>query len=360
MKDVLSRRRILITCGTGGVGKTTLSASMGIRAALEGARVCVITIDPAKRLATSLGVETLGDSPSDLTPALNRVLESQGLRLPQGASFSALMPDTRTTFEAFFRGLTRDEELARRLLENPLFQIFAREFSGTNEYMALQKLQSIHESGQYDCIILDTPPSRSTLEFLDAPRLLSQLFEANFIQWLIVPANRIASATMKKALGLLEKLTGASFMGHMMDFITAIFEVRLGFSDHLRRMIRLMESEEVGVILVTGAHSDFSEELAHFKGHLEKHGLCLDAMIVNRTIGAYARTAGISETPAAGSPGLQKALELLEGLKGREERGLADLKNTVAGSTISPRLMPELARDVHNLEDLVHIARRLQ
>jgi anion-transporting ArsA/GET3 family ATPase len=358
VRALIDRRKIIITAGTGGVGKTTLSASMGIRAALEGKRVCVITIDPAKRLATSLGVSTLGNEPTNLTEPLQRALADQGLTLPASASFSALMPDTKTTFEGFFRGLTTHEELAQRLLQNPLFQIFAREFSGTNEYMALQKLQSIHESGKYDCIILDTPPSRSTLEFLDAPKLLSQLFDANLVQWLMTPANRIASATMKKVMGLLEKLTGASFMGHLMDFVTALFEVRVGFSDHLRRMIQLMESEAVGVVLVTGAHSDFTEELAHFRDHLSKHQIRLDAMIVNRTIGAYAdvpQSAAETEQPA-----FRSAMELLRSLKGREERGLTKLKKSVAGGSVTPRLMPELARDVHDLKDLVQIARRLE
>ena len=357
MKQILARRKILITAGTGGVGKTTLSASMGIRAAIEGRRVCVITIDPAKRLATSLGMGALGDEPTDLTSALREALSKQGLALPEGASFSALMPDTRTTFEGFFRSLTDKKELADRMLANPLFQIFAREFSGTNEYMALQKLSAIHESGRYDCIILDTPPSRSTLEFLDAPRLLSQLFDANLIQWLMVPANKIASAAMKKVMGILEKLMGAGFMGHMLDFVTVLFEMRTGFMDHLRRMIRLMESEAVGVVLVTGAHSDFSDELSHFRSHLEKHGIRLDGMIVNRTIGAY-RDEG-AEVPPATRPEFREAVDLLRSLKGREDRGLAHLKKVVAAGSLEPRLMPELARDVHDLEDLVQIARRL-
>jgi anion-transporting ArsA/GET3 family ATPase len=358
MKSILDRRKIVITAGTGGVGKTTLSASMGIRAALEGKRVCVITIDPAKRLATSLGVESLGDQPTDLTVKLASALQDHQITLPSGASFSALMPDTRTTFESFFRGLTKSEETAKKLIQNPLFQIFAREFSGTNEYMAIQKLQAVHESGKFDCIILDTPPSRSTLEFLDAPKLLSQLFDANLIQWLMVPANKLASATMRKALGLLEKLTGASFMGHMMDFVAALFEVRVGFSDHLRRMVQLMESEDVGVILVSGAHSDFTDELTHFRQHLEKHRLKLDGMIVNRTIGAYRDEQSGSDS-SEGSSEFKLAVDLLRSLKGREERGLTNLKRSVAVGSFEPRLMPELARDVHNLSDLVHVAKRL-
>jgi anion-transporting ArsA/GET3 family ATPase len=221
--------------------------------------------------------------------------------------------------------------------------------------MALQKLQALHDAGKFDYIILDTPPSRSTLEFLEAPRLLSQLFEANFIQWLIVPANRLASAAMKKALGLLEKLTGASFMGHMLDFITALFEMRAGFSEHLKRMIRLMESEEVGVVLVTGAHSDFTEELAHFRGHLEKHGLKLDSMIINRTLGAYEASPSASASTSAEA---EMASRVLQSLRKREQKALDQLK--ISAQQTPLQLMPELARDVHSLQDLAQIARRLQ
>lgn len=353
MKEILAKRKILITCGTGGVGKTTLSASMAIRAALAGLRTCVITIDPAKRLATSLGMQSLGDTPQNLTDPLREALRLQQLELPAGAGLWALMPDTRHTIESFFRGISGNPELAERIIKNPLVQIFAREFSGTNEYMAMQKLQALHESGQFDCIILDTPPSRSTLEFLDAPRLLSQLFEANFIQWLVVPANKLASVAMKKALGLLEKLTGAGFMGHMLDFVAALFEMRTGFSDHLRRMIRLLESEQVGVILVTGPNTDFTAELTHFRGHLEKHGLRLDGMVVNRTLGAY------PSEPSSEVRDIEPAIQLLQALQSREKRALERLSSAPISRGIPRHEMPELARDIHSLPDLVQIARRL-
>lgn len=355
MSPLPAERQILIVCGTGGVGKTTLSASMGIHAALEGRKVCVVTIDPAKRLATSLGMKELGSKPQDLTPILREAAARQGLELPASASFHALMPDTRSSFEAFFRGLTTNPAVAQRLINNPLFQIFAREFSGTNEYMALQQLEQLHGSGAFDLIVLDTPPSRNTLDFLNAPRLLNQLFEANLIQWLVVPANRIAQITVKKALGLLEKLTGAGFMGYLVEFAQAIFEVRAGFSRHLNRVIELLESDRTGVLLVTGAHADFAEELGHFRRHLLSHGLKLDALYVNRTLSAYPDPAQAADTPATAP--WNRAMQLLIALRKRETQALVRLRQ--ATGPLPTTLMPELARDVHSIEDLLHVARKI-
>src|SRR6185437_1218456 len=223
--QILESRRIVITCGTGGVGKTTLSAALAMRAALHGRKAVVITIDPAKRLAHSLGLESLGDEPLDLTPHLREALGANASQELTG-SLAAIMPDSRKTFETFVRSLTSDPKTAERVFQNPIFQIFSKEFSGTNEYMALQRLYRLHAQGQYDCIILDTPPSRDTLAFLDAPQLLAQFFDERLIKWLVLPTNKLVSSGMRRALGLLESLTGAGFMTHLFDFAHALFEVR--------------------------------------------------------------------------------------------------------------------------------------
>ena len=185
--DALLKRRVIITCGTGGVGKTTLSAAMAIRATLLGKRTVVITIDPAKRLAHSLGLETLGDHPTDLTPQIRAAYEkaqAEGADLPAEftGTLAAIVPDTRRTFENFVTELAPNSNVAEKVMKNPIFQIFAKEFSGTNEYMALERLFHLYRQECYDCIILDTPPRRNTLAFLDAPRLLPQFFVEKLIR----------------------------------------------------------------------------------------------------------------------------------------------------------------------------------
>jgi anion-transporting ArsA/GET3 family ATPase len=360
---LLARRRIIVTCGTGGVGKTTLSAALAMRAAILGRRAVVITIDPAKRLATSLGLDTLGDHPADLTPRLREACERAGTSCP--GTLAAIMPDTRQTFETFVRSLSPNEEIAQRVIRNPIFQIFAKEFSGTNEYMALERLYALdqqgHEGKRYDCIILDTPPSRNTLEFLDAPRLLARFFEERLIRWLVLPANKIVSVGMRKALGILEKLTGAGFMTHLLDFAGALFEVRVGFTANLRRITALLESEQVGFLLVAAPSPEVAPEALQFVRSIREHRFHFDGVALNRTLG-YLEIG--PEARQTGDPGLREAIRLLEALQARERAAvegiLGDLPRAAAGAEtpadwLEARL-PELARDVHSVEDLFHVA----
>jgi anion-transporting ArsA/GET3 family ATPase len=344
--QTIAKRKIIITCGTGGVGKTTLSAAIAFRAALMGKRTLVITIDPAKRLATSLGMTTIGDDPMDLTPALKRALETSptGHNSSSLGSLSAIMPDTRKTFELFAREIAPTPEVAERVIKNPIFQIFCKEFSGANEYMALQRLHALERSGLYDCIILDTPPSRNTMDFLNAPKLLAQFFEERMIRWLVVPTNKLVSAGMKKALGILERLTGAGFMTSLVDFAAALFELQKGFTAHLRRVTALLESAEVGFVMVTTPTPDTAPEVRHFLRTLQEHKLQFDGVALNRTF---------SDLKLPDQAENEPAFAVLSALQAREG---AVLKELASNSIELCARLPELARDVHSVEDLLYVA----
>jgi anion-transporting ArsA/GET3 family ATPase len=353
--QALSKRGILITCGTGGVGKTTLSAAIAVRAAVLGKKAVVITIDPAKRLATSLGMTDLGDAPTDLTPRIREALaraRASGAAVPAevAGSLSAIIPDTRTTFESFVADVSPNEDVARRLLANPIFQIFAKEYSGANEYMALQRLHTLHRSGEYDCIILDTPPSRNTLAFLQAPRLLAQLFEEKIIRWLVLPANKLVAGGMRKALGVLERLTGTGFMTNLLDFASALFETQEGFLGSLRKITTLLESPEVGFIMVTNPAPDIAVEASHFIETLRQHRFHFDGVALNRTLGYLA----LGEADLREAQGARKdAFTVIRALQERERSVVSGLAQR--GVPLCAKL-PELARDVHSVEDLFHVA----
>jgi anion-transporting ArsA/GET3 family ATPase len=346
----LHKRKIIITCGTGGVGKTTLSAAMGIRAALLGKKAVVITIDPAKRLATSLGLNTLSDHPTDLTPRIQAAYESAkaaGIPLPPHplGSLDALMPDTRRTFENFVLELAPSQAAAEKVLKNPIFQIFAREFSGTNEYMALERLLTLNRQDKYDCIILDTPPSRNTLTFLEAPGLLAQFFDEKIIRWLVLPANKWISTGMRKALGILEKLTGEGFMTNLFDFASALFEVQVNFKANLQKITALLESPQVGFLMVSTPTPDTGPEVLHFIETLRQRRFHFEGVALNRTLSHLE----ISQP----QPGFENAFEVLLALKKREQQVLENLmRNPIP---VCAKL-PELARDVHSVEDLFHVA----
>ncbi len=350
--QILEDRRILITCGTGGVGKTTLSSAIALRAALSGRKTVVITIDPAKRLATSLGLKELGDKPTDLTPQVRAAWEkarAAGKNVPEKfeGTLAAIVPDTRRTFEAFVNELAPNPAVADKIMRNPIFQIFAKEFSGTNEYMALERLISLHENEPFDCIILDTPPSRNTLAFLQAPKLLAQFFDTGIVRYLVMPANKIAASAMRKALGILEKLTGAGFMTSLLDFASALFEVRVRFTANLNRITNLLESPQVGFIMVTVPAPDTAPEAMHFIGDIREHRFHFDGVALNRTLGYFA-----SETPPPASEGAD-ALSIIHALQEREKKVIASIEKTNVPLCAK---LPELARDVHSVEDLFHVA----
>lgn len=345
--SILLKRRVIITCGTGGVGKTTVSAALAVRAAMLGKKVVVVTIDPAKRLVTSLGLDELGDAPTDLTAQLKAVPQPQAATVT--GSIWALMPDTRQTFESFVETLSSNPGTVAKLKTNPIYQIFAREFSGTNEYMALEKLYSLHEKNEFDLIILDTPPSRNTLAFLDAPKLLNRLFEEKLIKWMIIPTNKILAAGMRKAFTLLEKLTGKGFMSNLLEFAQSLFEVQAKFSQNLKKIMALLESQDVGFILTAAPIPDFAPELESFVKSIEQHRFHFDGLLLNRCLGALN-----SKQPDSSSLNPEVS-QLLESLWAREELAQSQLLNVLEQNRPIARL-PELTRDVHTLEDLFHVA----
>lgn len=356
--QILRERRIIVTCGTGGVGKTTVSSAIALRAAMLGRKAVVITIDPAKRLATSLGIAKLGDEPTDLTPALKAAWEkARAAGKPVPAAFTgtlaAIVPDTRRTFEAFVRELAPNPAVADRVMRNPIFQIFAKEFSGTNEYMALERLYSLHQTNEFDCIILDTPPSRNTLAFLEAPKLLAQFFDAGIIRWLVLPANRLLATGMKKALGILEKLTGAGFMTHLFDFAAALFEVRVNFTANLKKITELLESSQVGFLMVTVPAPDTAPEALHFIENVRQHGFRFEGVALNRMIGYFEPPPANGSPPPRNAPEFDEALSVIRALQERERKVIASLSQEPIPLCAK---LPELARDVHSVEDLFHVA----
>ncbi|MCC7441503.1 MAG: hypothetical protein IT285_07720, partial [Bdellovibrionales bacterium] len=269
----------------------------------------------------------------------------------------------------FVRSLADSEAAYERVVGNPIFRIFAKEYSGTNEYMSLKRLDALHASGQFDLIVLDTPPSRNTLAFLDAPGLLSRFFDDRIIQWLVAPANKLMSIGVDRTLSMLESLTGKGFLSHLVEFSTALFEVRMPFAENLKRVIALLQSERCGVVLVAAPAADTAPDLQRFITSALERNLRLDGMILNRTYSGIALTeddrARAAAEARAGRPGLGEALEILESLAAEEKTVLADLESCLNGPRNesdargpAPFLLrvPQLARDVHTLEDLAQVA----
>lgn len=349
---MLDQRKIIITCGTGGVGKTTISAALALRAALNGKKALVITIDPAKRLATSLGISDplqLGDEPQDLTSRLKRLTDTPG-------ELWALMPDTRKTFERFVYHLAPSPTLAEQVIKNPIFQIFAKEFSGTNEYMALQKLHSIASLNRFDLIVLDTPPSRNTLTFLKAPELLTRFFEERIVHILAsTKTSNALSFGIKAALDILDKLTGNGFLKNLVEFAQALFQVQAKFTASLKDLTQVMKSQSTSFLIVAAPAPELAAEASHFIQTLKESRFQFDGLILNRTFSSIPLPKGNPDPEYSGLPEFKDGLKILKALQTREEFIEKTLFKEV---TIKARL-PEMARDVHSLEDLLHVAKKL-
>ncbi len=355
MSSALQSRRILITCGTGGVGKTTLSAALGLKAARLGRKVVVVTIDPAKRLAHSLGLKHLGDEPQCLDAHLRE--EIGELKV----SFAAVMPDTRKTFETFIRALAPSEIFIERVLNNPIFQILSKEFSGAQEYMALQKLEALEASAQFDLVILDTPPSRNAVEFFETPRKVARVFEERIIRWLVLPTNKIISAGMRKVYESLERLTGAGFITHLIDFATLLSEIQVPFMNKVKRVSDLLSSKDLGFVLAAAPSVENLPDFEHLLVTLREKRFLLDAILLNRSLSAI-------PAPTQEDRAREPALELFAHLQERERTVIRSIEssphlmslkseNLVSSNTI--QTIPQFNRDIHSLKDLIYVSEQI-
>jgi anion-transporting ArsA/GET3 family ATPase len=272
---------IVVCCGSGGVGKTTTSAALALRAAERGRRVVVLTIDPAKRLAQSMGIEQLDNTPRPVT----------GLRQGQGAapgSLDAMMLDMKRTFDEVVESQAPPEK-ARQILANPFYIALSSSFAGTQEYMAMEKLGQLYRdaqaAGTYDLIVVDTPPSRSALDFLDAPERLSSFLDGRFIRLMLAPARgpaRLMSAGFNVVMGAMTKILGAQILHDLTTFVTALDTVFGGFRARAQQTYALLQARETAFLVVAAPQPDALREAAYFVERLAGDRMPLRGLVVNR------------------------------------------------------------------------------
>lgn len=339
---LIQTRRVIVTCGTGGVGKTTLSAAIGLRACQLGKKAIVVTIDPAKRLVTALGLDTLGNQAVDLTEKVTKKGEN--------GKFFALMPNSKKTFEAFFSRIAPSPSIAQKILSNPIIEMISTEFSGADEYIAVEKLHEIYSSHQFDTIIIDTPPSRNVLSFLEAPAKLNHLFEEKLIKMVLKPTGRFFTGGIKKVLGVFEKLTGGLFFSQLIEFGNSLFQTQAGFVKTMSFIHSLLQSEEVGFVLAASATPDtiqLSKDLIHT---IQEKNYHFDGVILNRTY------SGIKDSPHPhpNHPGIQ----LIQKIQEKEKEIINQLKSDILLPNVV--MVPVLSRDIHSMEDLLYVADALE
>ena len=274
--------RIVVCCGAGGVGKTTTAAALGLWAAEQGRKVVVLTIDPARRLAQSLGLTELDNTPRPVS----------GVDTSMGGSLDAMMLDMKRTFDEVVEQHATPEKAAQ-ILANPFYQAVSSSFAGTQEYMAMEKLGQLRaqadRDGRWDLVIVDTPPSRSALDFLDAPKRLGSFLDGRFIRLISTPAKASGRAGLKvfsMGVGMvtstMSKLLGGQLLQDVQTFVAALDTMFGGFRERADQTYALLKRPETAFLVVAAPERDALREASFFAGRLDQEGMPLAGLVVNR------------------------------------------------------------------------------
>ncbi len=346
---IVHERGVVVCCGTGGVGKTTTAAATALAAARAGRRAAVVTIDPAKRLADALGIAELGNTPTEIPG-------------PWPGTLSALMLDTKSTFDEVVRRYAPDERQAERIIGNRFYRNVSTTLSGTQDYMAVEKLSELHASGDWDLVVVDTPPTRDALAFLDAPRLLARLLDNPIYRMLTAPGRGALKAVNKAAQTVLRRLSrvvGADVVEEAIAFFQAFEGMEDGFRERAMTTLALLGDEQTSFVLVASPRADTLGEARYFLDKLTHAGLHVEAVVVNRMLPSFstspARAAELRDefagTPLAG-PATALA-DFTAAAAGDEERVTGLTAHTPQATVVR---VPLLGRDVHDVDTLTSIA----
>jgi anion-transporting ArsA/GET3 family ATPase len=364
----LEGRRLVICCGAGGVGKTTVSAALGLRLAQEGARAVVVTIDPARRLATALGMEGLSDEPRRVA------LEEAGE--PASGELWALQLDAKATFDRLVARHAPDEGARDRILENRIYRHLSGAVAGAQEYMAVERLHELVDDRRFERIVLDTPPARNALDFLDAPQRITRFIEGRALRLLLRPVMpgggigwRVLHAGSSTVLSLLERLTGAQLLRDVGDFLGGFEGMYQGFADRAQAVRRLLLSPASGFVVVAAPQADPLRQAVALARRLDHDGFPLAGIVLNRVhplppeglarTGALA--AALEAAGAADPPGL--AARAATTLEEEQVLGLRDLDarealtEAIGGAALAQ--VPAMTREPVELPGLAAVAAAL-
>jgi anion-transporting ArsA/GET3 family ATPase len=349
LADVLARP-VVVCCGPGGVGKTTVAAALALEVARAGRRACVVTVDPARRLADSLGVESLPNVPASVAGEWS-------------GSLHALMLDTKGTFDDLIERYAASAEQAESILGNRIYQNLSGLLSGTQEYMAMEKLYELTESGDYDTVVVDTPPTRNALDLLDAPRRLTRFLENRLFRALLLPTQaymRAMGVATHALLRTISRVAGAEIVDDAVGFFQAFSGMEEGFRLRAGAVRALLADPTTAYVVVTSPRPDAIEEATYFVTKLGESDVATAALVVNR-VHPFFGAATAEVPPAPDHPGpladLVANLAQLNAVARDDELAVADLVARVAPAPVGRIAL--LDSDVHDLGGLALVADRL-
>jgi anion-transporting ArsA/GET3 family ATPase len=370
LAEVVAGHSVLVVCGTGGVGKTTVSAAIALGAALAGRRVLVMTIDPAKRLADSLGVQgKLNEAtPIDLDAAFGEA----GTRTP-GGSLHAMMLDAKGTWDDTVRRFAKTEETRDRIFGNAYYQRASESLSGSQEYMAMERLLEVHGTGRYDLVVLDTPPTRNALDFLEAPDRLMAVLEEGILGWLVprkrgrfspvAAGARLFGKGREAMFNVLERFMGGDVIRGLADFIGAMSELLDGMRSRAGDVMKLLRSEETAFLMVAAPNRIALSEGLYFHDRLAEAEIPFRGFVINRVRPAAGEASSAVTPWEAGWPqeGMEACREAVEEVwmdhRRRSRWAQVDRHHIGAlkahcGDGLPYVEVPELEGEIHDLDAL--------
>lgn len=383
LADAIREAHILVATGAGGVGKTTSAAAIGLAAAQQGRRTLVLTIDPARRLAQAMGLDALGDEPTQVP--LDEAHRGDGT-----GELWAMMLDMQTTFDRLIDRHATSPQEAAAITSNRIYRQLSSTLSGTQEYMAMERLHELHEEGAFDLLVIDTPPTRSALDFLDAPRRMTSFLEGRLLKLLLKPGmvagrgiGKVVGAGATAFMRVAGRVTGMELLQDLADFFRDFEGMYDGFKQRAEEVLALLRAPSSRFVVVTSADPPPLREARYFLERLEQEGLHAAGVVVNRVrpevprdpsdaaleraIAALEAAAGddpgAGEVPAPGSSdeaAIAGALRLLADVRNLAARQRRDVAAGLFGVDV-PALVevPLLGGDVHDLAGLDAIAHTL-
>jgi anion-transporting ArsA/GET3 family ATPase len=354
---VLTGRSVIVCAGPGGVGKTTTAAAVGLAAARAGRRVCVVTIDPAKRLADTLGLAELSDEPGRVAGEWS------------DGELWALMLDTKSTFDGLVHRYATGPDQAQAILANRFYRNISGALSGTQEYMAVEKLYELHASGRFDLVVVDTPPTRHALDFLDAPGRLTRFLNNRVFRLLMMPTRaglRAVNVATQLFLRTISRVVGGEVVADAIAFFTAFEGMEKGFRDRAAQVDDLLTAPSTAYVVVASAHRDAVSEATWLAGRLAHAELAVSGLVVNRVFPRFGDVpaAGVGGEPghgglegAGGVEALLRNAAQLAAVARDEDGHIADLQACAPDAALAT--VPYLPDEVHDLEGLAVVAEHL-
>jgi anion-transporting ArsA/GET3 family ATPase len=379
LEEAIDHAGVLVTTGAGGVGKTTTAAALGVAAARRGRKTLVLTIDPARRLAQAMGLETLDDTPARVPlEALEagRSGDGDGPAVADGGELWAMMLDMQTTFDRLIETHATSPEHASAVKSNRIYRTLSSTLSGTQEYMAMERLHELHETGEWDLLVVDTPPTRSALDFLDAPKRMTTFLDGRLLKLLLKPSlaagkgvGRVVGFGATQFMRVAGKVTGMDLLEDLADFFRNFEGMYDGFKQRAGEVLELLQQPSSRFVVITSPEPPPLREARYFLERLEQEGLHAAGLVVNRILpevprdpsdAALARAAEAQDADTDGQA-VAGALALLGDVRGLATRQRKDVEAARYGLRVDPVVdVPLLGDEVHDLDGLSQIADTLR